>query len=151
MHSTIVTLLLIAIVAGSTTLAQGAGTTDTAPPPDIDGLMTAIYVLFAVVLLGMPVFSAVIRIVASNGARPVGLRAFNLPNGSIRAMLGLLVVGSFILVLAWGLSFRTGDVAYFSQVVTAFATLAGSVTGFYFGGRSSAPVPSTDKTDQMQQ
>lgn len=112
-----------------------------AQPPDIDELMTAIYVLFGFVLIGMPLYSTAVRVWASGGTEPVGPRAFNLPNGSIRAMLGLLTVGTFVLVLAYGLSFSQGSSPFFGQVITAFATLAGSVTGFYFGGRSAAPAP----------
>ena len=71
---------------------------------------------------------------ASAGA---GLRAFNLPLGSIRGMLALLAVGSFVIVLTLG-----GEaIANFDQVVTAFGTLTGAIIGFYFGGRSSTANP----------
>ena len=49
-------------------------------------------------------------------------------------MLALLIVGSFVNVLLFGASVL-GD--HFEQVVTAFGTLAGAVTGFYFAGRKS--------------
>ena len=102
--------------------------------------MTAIYILFGIVLIGMPLYSAVIRKWASGETRTDGLRALNLPNGSIRAMLGLLTVGTFVLVLAYGLSL-TVDIPFYDQVITAFAALAGSVSGFYFGGRVATPPP----------
>jgi len=58
-------------------------------------------------------------------------RALALPNGSIRAMLALLTVGSFVLVLA------SNSDAHFGEVVTAFGTLTGSMIGFYFGTRAA--------------
>ena len=62
------------------------------------------------------------------------LKGLNLPEGSVRAMLALLIVGSFVNVLLFGVN-ELGD--SFEQVVTAFGTLAGAVTGFYFAGRTS--------------
>lgn len=90
---------------------------------------------------------------ASAGA---GLRGFNLPRGSIRGMLALLAVGSFVLVLTLGGATTettttnqdgsTSTVTHsvigpFEQVVTAFGTLTGAIIGFYFGGRSSGSNP----------
>lgn len=50
---------------------------------------------------------------------------------------GMLIVGSFVNVLLFGASVM-GD--HFEQVVTAFGTLAGAVTGFYFAGRKSSEI-----------
>jgi len=61
-------------------------------------------------------------------------KGLNLPEGSVRAMLALLIVGSFVNVLLFGADVL-GD--NFEQVITAFGTLAGAVTGFYFAGRKS--------------
>ena len=47
-------------------------------------------------------------------------------------MIALVIVGSFLNVLAFGGS-TLGD--HFNSVLTAFGTLSGSVTGFYFGSR----------------
>ena len=92
---------------------------------------------------------------ASAGA---GLRAFNLPRGSIRGMLALLAVGSFVIVLTLGgetnettTTNQDGStttvthrvIGPFEQVVTAFGTLTGAIIGFYFGGRSSGSNPDT--------
>ena len=63
-------------------------------------------------------------------------RALFLPNGSFRAMLSMLVVGSFVNVLLGGM-FHEGAVQNFDQVVTAFGTLSGSIVGFYFGARGT--------------
>ena len=67
----------------------------------------------------------------SKAAKPPVERALALPNGSIRAMLALLTVGTFVLVLA----FATKD--HFEQVLTAFGTLTGAMIGFYFGTRTA--------------
>ena len=73
------------------------------------------------------------------GAAPVSassLRALSLPNGSVRAMIALLSIGSFVNVLVFG------DLGgHFERVVTAFGTLNGAIIGFYFGGRLATPPP----------
>ena len=159
MRSVIALLMLVLVFAGSMTTASaqaegqnipptpqnGQQNIPAAPPPQFADLMRAIYVLFAIVFIGMPLFSvtsAVVRKWVDGGPKGVGLRGLNLPNGSVRAMLGLLTVGSFVLVLAYGLSLsQEGQSPYYNQVITAFGTLAGSITGFYFGGRVAAPPP----------
>lgn len=88
--------------------------------------------LFLAIFAVLPVVSAVTswkRIGAGNGS--TDLRAFNLPRGSVRAMLALLAVGSFVVLLTMGCPT--------SEVVTAFGTLIGAVVGVYFGGRAAAP------------
>ncbi len=60
------------------------------------------------------------------------LKGLNLPEGSVRAILALIIVGSFVNVLIFGSDVLDDD---FEQVITAFGTLAGAVTGFYFAGR----------------
>ena len=85
-------------------------------------------VLLLLVLLAAPVYAAM----RSRHAGSEVLKGLNLPEGSVRAMLALLIVGSFVNVLLFGSS-TLGD--HFEQVITAFGTLAGAVTGFYFAGR----------------
>ena len=87
-------------------------------------------VLLLLVLLAAPVYAAV----RSRHAGSETLKGLNLPEGSVRAMLALLIVGSFVNVLLFGASVLGG---HFEQVITAFGTLAGAVTGFYFAGRKS--------------
>ena len=70
----------------------------------------------------------------SRSGQSAPLKGLNLPEGSVRAMLALLIVGSFVNILLFGARL-TGD--HYEQVVTAFGTLAGAVTGFYFAGRKS--------------
>ena len=62
------------------------------------------------------------------------LRGLNMPRGSLRGMLALLVVGSFVNVLVLG-GPVLGD--SFEIVVSAFGALTGSIIGFYFGSRSA--------------
>ena len=75
------------------------------------------------------------------------LRGLNLPKGSVRAMLALLIVGSFVNVLVFGADVM-GD--KFEQVITAFGTLAGAVTGFYFAGKGADPAPSRNRATDSQ-
>ena len=85
--------------------------------------------LLILILLVAPIYAV------SRSKTEVPFRGLNLPEGSIRAMLALLIVGSFINVLLFGTSMLGEN---FEQVVTAFGTLAGAVTGFYFAGRASS-------------
>ena len=84
--------------------------------------------LLILILLVAPIYAV------SRSKTDVPFRGLNLPEGSIRAILALLIVGSFINVLLFGTSMLGEN---FEQVVTAFGTLAGAVTGFYFAGRKS--------------
>ena len=61
-------------------------------------------------------------------------RGLNLPRGSVRSILALLIVGSFVNVLVFG-PIASNNL---ETVITAFGTLAGSVVGFYFGSRTAA-------------
>ncbi len=83
--------------------------------------------LLILTLIVAPLYAAIRK-----GAPPRGL---NLPEGSVRAILALIIVGSFVNVLLFG---STVLVNNFEQVITAFGTLAGAVTGFYFAGRKSS-------------
>ncbi|MCY4458970.1 MAG: hypothetical protein OXC26_00995 [Albidovulum sp.] len=86
------------------------------------------FILLLLVLLVAPGYAAWRSRSSTDGT----LKGLNLPEGSVRAMLALLIVGSFVNVLLFGASVL-GD--NFEQVITAFGTLAGAVTGFYFAGR----------------
>ncbi len=62
-------------------------------------------ILLVVVFVVMPVLSMHMRKEIESDAekkRDAGRRAFNLPRGSIRAMLALFSIGSFVNVLALG-------------------------------------------------
>ena len=93
--------------------------------------------LIVLVLVGAPIYATV----RSNSTNSEILKGLNLPKGSVRAMLALLIVVSFINVLLFGTGILKEN---FEQVVTAFGTLAGAVTGFYFAGRQ--PTENVHKT-----
>ena len=98
--------------------------------------------LLVIIFVGMPLLSSHLRRQMESDeekAHDAGRRAFNLPRGSIRAMLALFSIGSFVNVLALGPGVIPD--AYFDQVVTAFGTLSGTILGFYFGGRTANPPP----------
>ena len=71
-------------------------------------------------------------------------RGLNMPQGSIRGILALLVVGSFVNVLVLG-GPTLGD--SFEIMVSAFGALTGSIIGFYFGSRSATPSPQNQTTE----
>lgn len=96
--------------------------------------------------IGAPVYS---WWVSKSSTGKSELRGLNMPRGSIRGILALLVVGSFLNVLVLG-----GPVLgnSFQNVVPAFGALTGSIIGFYFGSRTGAPSPKgqTTKDNQAQ-
>jgi hypothetical protein len=63
------------------------------------------------------------------------LRGLALPNGTVRSVLALLVVGGFILFAFVGRGI-VGDNEQFTAILAAWVTLTGAVTGFYFGSRT---------------
>ena len=85
--------------------------------------------LLAIILAGAPLYARWLK-----GHASAPLKGLNLPEGSIRGMLALLIIGSFVNVLMFGESILKEN---FEQVITAFGTLAGAVTGFYFAGRKA--------------
>ena len=59
-------------------------------------------------------------------------RAMFMPSGTVRAMIALVVVGSFVNVLVFG-----SGLEHFDQIIAAFGAISGSIIGFYFGTRSA--------------
>ena len=100
----------------------------------MDKLFWAEGILFVVVLVLLPLYSFCVAKWGSGGNS--NLKGLNLPEGSIRGMLALMSVGSFIIVLVLGHGIPEMK-DHFDQVVTAFGTLTGAVIGFYFGNRGS--------------
>lgn len=102
--------------------------------------VTEFGLLFAVLIV-MPIYSCwvskycVNKDVKEQPPLPK-LKGLNLPAGSVRSMIALLIVGSFVNFLIFG-----GPVLgeYFDKILAAFGTLSGSVIGFYFGNRSAEP------------
>ena len=79
------------------------------------------------------------------------LKGLNLPAGSVRSMIALLVVGSFVNFLIFGDPVLG---KHFDKILAAFGTLSGSVIGFYFGNRSAEPNLSAEpqnRSDHLQE
>ena len=74
-------------------------------------LLLAESILLLVVFVGMPLLSIFARSGLHGGAG-AGLRAFNLPRGSIRAMLALASVGSYVVFLTFGAAAGLNDNVY---------------------------------------
>lgn len=87
------------------------------------------------VAIGFPIYSCA---VGKRFQDKKELRGLNMPRGSIRAILALIVVGSFVNVLVFGAS-ALGD--SYEPTIAAFGTLTGSIIGFYFGNRTAAQTP----------
>ena len=106
-------------------------------------LLWAEGILLVVVLVLMPIYSYCVAKWQSVEIKE--LRGLNMPRGSIRGMLALMSVGSFIIVLVFGSEIPE---MRFEQVVTAFGTLTGAVIGFYFGARSATAKREADDPQQ---
>ena len=85
------------------------------------------------------------------------LKGLALPEGSVRGLIALIVLGAFVIFLFFGkgavVSFeeitkldadrnvvattRAEDTTLFTTGLTALGTLTAAVAGFYFGGRSA--------------
>lgn len=75
------------------------------------------------------------------------VRALNMPRGSIRAILALAIIGSFLIFLTFTpflCCTDNGDTI--DKVLIAYGTLSGAVTGFYFGGRAASSPPKGNST-----
>lgn len=91
-------------------------------------------IFLVLVLLGMPIYSYIAGKITPE--KQADLKGLNLPEGSIRGMLALIIIGSFIIFLVLGpVTEERGE--YFDKILTAFGTLAGAVIGFYFGNRGA--------------
>ena len=99
-------------------------------------------VALLVVILGVLPWLAV-RVGKTLGERQEAppLKGLNLPQGSVRSMLALAIVGTYLNVLVFGGSI-IGE--HYDTVLAAFSALTGSVLGFYFGSRKSVPGATLD-------
>lgn len=93
----------------------------------------------ALIGIGAPLYSKWAYRQSGDSSDRRELRGLNLPRGSIRSILALLAVGSFVNVLVLGAPVLG---KYFDSILAAFGTLTGSIIGFYFGNRSATPPPS---------
>ena len=81
-------------------------------------------------------------------------RGLGLPRGSIRGMLALWMVGSYLLFLVFApaLAATAGfDEGVVQSVMTAFGPLVGAVLAFYFAGRSATPSPRKKLADLSEE
>ncbi len=100
-------------------------------------------VIVILVFVAMPIYS---WYVSKNVKSPNDLpkrKGLNLPAGSVRSMIALLVVGSFVNFLIFGESVLA---THFDKILAAFGTLSGSIIGFYFGNRSAEPLQTGDNS-----
>ena len=94
-------------------------------------LLTESLLLF-VVLIVLP--ACAIRWAKSK--ENIELKGLALPQGSVRSMLALTIVGSFVIFLIFGGTIPSiGD--RFTEIVAALTGIAGTVVGFYFGSGGS--------------
>lgn len=95
------------------------------------------------IAIGAPLYSKI----AAPKNNEKELRGLNLPRGSIRGILALLAVGSFVNVLVLG---APALGAHFDSILAAFGTLTGAMTGFYFANRSSTTTPNKNSNTEPQ-
>ena len=100
---------------------------------DFVPLLIAESILLIITLVALPVYAAWKARV--HGSVP--LKGLALPQGSVRSMLALTVVGSFIVFLVFGAPAMPPDSPRFTEIVAALTGIAGTVVGFYFGGNGS--------------
>ena len=89
--------------------------------------------LLFLALLGLPLLA--IHMYKQN-PKALKLAGLGLPEGSVRSMLAILIVGTYMIVVFLGAGYKgTGNLKYLEQVLSALAGVAGAVVGFYFGSR----------------
>ena len=59
----------------------------------------------------------------------------NLPPGTVRSLLAMAVVGSFLITASIGPVFIDPD--YFNMILSSLSALVGGVIGYYFGFKNS--------------
>lgn len=95
-------------------------------------LLIALGALFILVLVGLPL----ITLCVMKNRQDVALRGLALPKGSVRSMLALMILGSYMIVIVLGSG--TPKIAnHFTEILSAQSGIAGAVVGFYFGSRGS--------------
>ena len=95
-------------------------------------LILAESILLFIVLIVLPI----IAICRSRTLGDVQLKGLALPQGSVRSMLALTIVGSFVVFLVFGGMVAPTD-GNFTEIVAALTGIAGTVVGFYFGSGGS--------------
>ena len=95
------------------------------------------YVESALLIVVLVIYPAALWVIRGRrqGKPDTNERAMFMPRGSVRAMIALLVVGSFVNVLVLG-----HHLHHFTEILAAFGTLSGSIIGFYFGTRGAQKI-----------
>lgn len=141
-------MITVAILAWSAFAQEGQDTPNQTQNPDSllwsSPLVLVECVWLVLIGIGVPMYSWCVGKPCKNSS---DLRGLNMPRGSIRGILALLVVGSFVNVLILG-GPALGQ--HFEVVVSAFGALTGSIIGFYFGSRNATPLPSESSAPDTQ-
>ena len=105
-------------------------------------LITAESILLLVVLVILPIYS----VRKTKNRTDILLKGLGLPQGSVRSMLALIVVGSFVIFLVFGGSALSAN-GRFSEIVAALTGIAGTIVGFYFGSGGSGSTSSISRNE----
>lgn len=115
-------------------------------------LLTAESILLIVVLIVYPLYACW----KTKSRNDIPLKGLALPQGSVRSMIALTVVGSFIIFLVFGGTIKAME-SRFTEIVAALTGISGTIIGFYFGSGGSGnqsdrenpktPEIKTDKKD----
>ena len=100
---------------------------------DFVPLLVAESILLIITLVALPVYAAW----KARTRNDVPLKGLALPQGSVRSMVALTVVGSFVVFLVFGARALPQEGSRFTEIVAALTGIAGTVVGFYFGGNGS--------------
>ncbi|MCY3873711.1 MAG: hypothetical protein OXF88_05405 [Rhodobacteraceae bacterium] len=95
-------------------------------------LLIAEGTLLLLVLIALPIYA----VWTAQSSANVVLKGLALPQGSVRSMLALTVVGSFVIFLVFG-GAALPNGTRFTEIVAALTGIAGTVVGFYFGSGGS--------------
>ena len=104
-------------------------------------LLVAEAAVLLIALVALPVYAAW----RAQSHHDLPLKGLALPEGSVRSMLALTVVGSFVVFLVFGgMALPSGT--RFTEIVAALTGIAGTIIGFYFGsgGSGTTNVPKPD-------
>ena len=63
------------------------------------------------------------------------MKGLALPEGSVRAMIAIAIIGSYLITLSMGSMAIASDI--FDKIIAAFGGLVGAVVGFYFASRGN--------------
>jgi len=128
----IVSVLALYVAAGSLVNAQDVDGSTSSEMNINYPLIVAEAVLLLITLIALPVYA--IYKVGKDSGKDLPLKGLALPQGSVRSMLALTVVGSFVVFLVFG---EATSQENFTEIVAALGGIAGTIMGFYFGSGGS--------------